>query len=158
MGASDRARGGVLAGVALLMVTLLAGCGPTFTMQAPSAFRQFEDRGGFRLITADGVRVMARAVENTPQADLPYWIDAMKRHLDRRGYAVQAEGCFTTAAGREGCTVDFLLPNGAEDWVMSQTVFVDGELLILVEATGPFDRFQRVALAYKKALESFAWQ
>lgn len=143
----------------LTVVTLaLAGCGPSFTMDAPPAFRQFTDRGGLRLITADGVRVMARAVENNPEADLPFWIDAMKRHLDQRGYAAQSEGCFETATGRAGCTVDFLLPNGAEDWVMSQTVFVDGERLILVEATGPFERFQKVAPAYKKALETFAWE
>ncbi len=138
-----------------LAVALLCGCGATHHIDPPGAFRVYAEADGLRMITADGVRVAAREVENEPVADLGFWVDAMKRHLDKRGYALVGEDCFSTESGQKGCTVDFVLPNGAEDWVMSETVFVYGDAVVLVEAAGPFDRWQGVASAYKKALRSF---
>lgn len=138
-----------------LAVVLMACGGAEHRVDAPDAFRAYAEADDLRLITADGVRVAAREVDNEPVADLDFWVDAMKRHLDKRGYALAAEDCFTTKAGQKGCTLDFVLPNGAEDWVMSETIFVFGEKVVLVEAAGPFDRFQAVAPAYKQSLRSF---
>lgn len=156
MGGSERALAVVLRGLAgLLAVVALVGCGgPSYTMDAPSAFRRYAEADALRLITADGIRVAARTVDNEPVADLPFWVDAMKRHLDERGYALTSEQCFETQGGWDGCTLEFLLPYGAEDWVMSETVFVLGEKLLLIEATGPFERFAAVADDYKAALRT----
>lgn len=139
----------------LACALLLTACGATHRLDAPPAFRGYAEADGLRLISADGVRIAAREVDNEPVADLPFWVDAMKRHLDKRGYALAAEDCFTTEAGQKGCTLDFVLPYGAEDWVMSETVFVYGDKVVLVEAAGPFPRFQAIAESYKKSLRSF---
>lgn len=124
-------------------------------METPPAFRPYAEADDLRLITADGVRVAVREVDNEPVADLAFWVDAMKRHLDKRGYALAGEDCFTTQRGQPGCTLDFVLPYGAEDWVMSETIFVYGDAVVLVEAAGPFPRFQAVAESYRKALRTF---
>ncbi len=147
----------LLVGAALaLCAAPLAACGGTeHRLDAPPAFRAYAEADDLRLITADGVRVAAREVDNEPVADLDFWVDAMKRHLDKRGYALSAEDCFTTEAGQKGCTLDFVLPHGAEDWVMSETIFVYGDRVVLIEAAGPFPRFQAIAESYKKALRSF---
>lgn len=151
MRASDHLRLAALALAALL----LAACGATHHIEAPPSFRAYAEVDDLRLITADGVRVAAREVDNEPAADLDFWVDAMKRHLDKRGYALSSEDRFTTEGGQKGCTLDFVLPYGAEDWVMSETIFVYGEAVVLVEAAGPFARFQAIAPAYKRALRSF---
>jgi len=144
-----------IVGATLLAIALTACGGAEHKMDPPDAFRAYTEIDDLRLITADGVRVAAREVDNEPVADLPFWVDAMKRHLDKRGYALADEDCFTTEAGQKGCTLDFVLPYGAEDWVMSETIFVHGEKVVLVEAAGPYARFQAISPAYRKALRTF---
>ncbi|MBM4343049.1 MAG: hypothetical protein FJ100_06695 [Deltaproteobacteria bacterium] len=133
----------------------LAGCAPVYTMTPPEGFVRYEKRKGLAFITADGVQVRGRTVKNYPKADLPFWADAMERHLVARGYLLHGKTCFKTAAGRDGCTAEFVLPHGGEDWVLAETVFVHGDHLALVEATGPFDRYKKAAPAIAKALQSF---
>lgn len=141
----------------LLALALPAGCGgPPYGLEPPAAFKRYEDAPGLKLITADGVMVKAREVENYPKADLPFWTDAMKRHLEERGYVTKApETCFQTRRGLKGCTLDFLLPHGAEDWVLSETIFVVGDRIVLVEAAGPYERYARVEAALKGSLVTF---
>jgi hypothetical protein len=133
----------------------LAACGPTYTMTPPTAFKRFEKARGFKLMTADGVALKAREVENYPRADLPFWTDALKRHLEARGYVTKGTACFKTTRGLDGCTLDFVLPHGVEDWLLSETVFVVDDRIVLVEAAGPYDRFMKVDADLKKALVSF---
>jgi hypothetical protein len=140
---------------ALASLAALAGCAPAYRMEPPAAFKRFERSGDFRYITADGVMLKAREVDNYPRADLPFWVDAMKRHLEERGYALKSEACFETAKKLDGCTVDFLLPYGSEDWVMSETIFVTGGRVVLVEVAGPYDRYAKVEKDLAKALKTF---
>ena len=55
----------------------------------------------------------------------------------------------------KGCTLDFLLPHGAEDWVLSETIFVVDDTVYLLESAGPYDKFAAVEEELKKALETF---
>lgn len=150
-----RARiGSLLAGAFALLA--LAGCAAPYTMSPPPSFKRFEDAREFKWITADGVMLKAREVDNYPEAPLGFWTDAMTRHMLAQGYAKKGDRCFKTLEGRDGCTVDFLLPHGAEDWVMSETLFVVGDTIVLVEAAGPFDKYAPVEAELEKALETFS--
>ena len=140
---------------ALALAVLAAACAPTYQLTPPTSFKRYADTSDLRLITADGVMVSAREVENYPEAGLGFWTDAMKRHLTERGYAFKSEGCFETRAGLSGCTLDFLVPYGAEDWVLSETVFVVGERIVLVEAAGPYDLYSPVEAELREALKTF---
>jgi hypothetical protein len=51
--------------------------------------------------------------------------------------------------------VEFLLPHGAEDWVLSETLFVVGDRVVLVEAGGPYERFARIEAGLRDALKTF---
>ncbi len=134
---------------------LLSACGPNYQIEAPEAFKRYEE-GKFHWITADGVILRAREVKNYPVAGLSFWVDAMKGHLEKRGYALKAEPrCFETRKKLSGCTLDFLLPHGAEDWVMSETLFVVGERVILLEVAGSYERFSPLEGDLKKAMISF---
>jgi hypothetical protein len=46
-------------------------------------------------------------------------------------------------------------PYGAEDWVRSETLFVVGDRIVVVEAAGPFGHYQPVEKQLRNALESF---
>lgn len=141
----------------LALLTLgLSACGtPAYVMDTPTGFVKYEDRPGLSLITADGVRLKVRETDNKPKADLAFWTDALKRHLIARGYAPKSENCFDTTRGSKGCTLEFLLPHGAEDWVLSETVFVVGDRIVLVEGAGPFPLWAKVEAGVKTALLTF---
>lgn len=142
--------------IALFASGFVVACGPPpYAMQLPSNFKQFENTSDYKLITPDGVMVKAREVENYPEADLAFWVDALKQHLGEQGYALKSEECYTTTAGLAGCTVDFMLPHGAEDWVMSQSLFVVDDEIIVVEAAAPFERYAAVEADLKQALKTF---
>ncbi len=139
------------------LALFLCACGgaPEYRMDTPSGFRPFAESDDFRYITADGVMLKGREVDNYPAAALPFWADALQRHLEARGYVFKAKDCFKTNAGLDGCTLDFVLPYGTEDWVMSETVFVVGDRIVLLEAAGPFERFAKVEPGLKTALKTF---
>ena len=142
----------------MLFALSLAGvaCGPPpYTMEAPDALKRFERSDDFRYISADGVMLEAREVENYPEADLDFWADAMKRHMVASGYAVKDERRFETERGLPGHTLELMLPHGAEDWVLSETVFVVGEVIVLVEAAAPFERFAALEEDLAAALKTF---
>jgi hypothetical protein len=151
-----RMRSITLACLALTALSLAACGGVPFRMDAPPAFKRFEETKDFRFITADGVRLRGRLLENEPIADLGFWREAMKGHLEKRGFVFKDEQCFKTAAGLDGCTLDFVVPYGAEDWVQSETIFVQGDDLMLVEVVGPFDRYTTQKPALQAALRTFS--
>jgi hypothetical protein len=98
----------------------------------------------------------AREVDNYPEAPLDFWVDAMSRHMLAQGYVAKAEPrCFETARKRKGCTAEFMLPHGAEDWVLAETLFVLDDDIVLVEAAGPYDRYALVEAELRKAVETF---
>ncbi len=139
-----------------LAILLLAGCGgPKYALDAPSAFKRFEQSSDFRFITADGVMLKGREVDNYPQAKLPFWTDALRRHLEARGYTFREQECFDTKKGLRGCTLEFVLPWGAEDWAMGVTLYVVGKRIILLESAGPFSRYTAVQGDLAKAYRTF---
>lgn len=133
----------------------LACSGPAHDMDAPAGFVRYADKAGVALITADGVRLRSRETRNYPAADLAFWKDALARHLAARGYAPKADRCFKTKAGLDGCSAEFVVPHGAEDWVLSVTLFVVGERVVIVEAAGPFERWAKVEAGVAQALVTF---
>jgi hypothetical protein len=135
----------------------LASCGPPpYSMSPPASFKRFEESRDFKWITADGVMLKAREVDNYPEAPLDFWVDAMSRHMIAQGYVQKGEQrCFDTKRGRKACTAEFMLPHGAEDWVLSETVFVVEDDLVLVEAAGPYERYALVEKELQKAVATF---
>lgn len=140
-----------------LLALVVAGtaCAPVYHIDAPQGFVRYEKKKGPAFITPDGVRLRARTERNYPKADLPFWADAMERHLIARGYLLHGKQCFKTAKGLEGCTAEFVLPHAGEDWVLAETVFVLGDELAVLEAAGPFDRYKKVSAGLAKAYLSF---
>jgi hypothetical protein len=144
-----------LAGFALALA--VAGCrGPQYRMTDPPSFKRFEDEAGLRMITAEGVMLKAREVENYPEADLKFWVEAMRRHLEQQGYAAQGEPrLFDARGGLRGARLLFVAPRGQEDWVLGETVFVVGKRVVLVETAGPYSLHAPLEKEIDQALLTF---
>lgn len=142
---------------AAVLVIAAAGCRtPHYRMTDPPSFKRFPGEDGLRMITADGVMLKVREVENYPLADLAFWVDAMRRHLEQQGYALQGEPrLFDTKAGRKGARLVFVVPRGQEDWVLGETVFVVGERIVLVETAGPYELHAPLEKEIDEALATF---
>lgn len=149
------ARRAVLAIIALMLAAMPSACRPPYAMEFPEGFKRYERSRDFRLISADGVRLAAREVDNYPEATLEFWTDALSLHLEEQGYAHKHRECFETTAGLPGCTLEVMLPRGAEDWVLSTTLFVEGDRIYLVEAAASFERFAPVEDRLRAALATF---
>lgn len=154
-GALPRALSAMLC-VACLGGALLSGCGPSYRLEPPEDFKRFHEDRDLKYITADGVRLKVRTVQNYPVAPLTFWTDAMQRHLVARGYAFKLKSCFQTKAGLPGCTLDFVTPHGSEDWVLSETLFVSGDSVVVLEAAGPFDRFAALEKRLRESFKTFS--
>lgn len=143
----------------LLSVALssLGGCATTkMQIELPKELKRYEHENTLKLISADGVRVKARELDNYPKGDLDFWSDAMKTHLDHRGYVFKTKRCFETKRQKlNGCTLEFVVARGPEDWLFSQTIFVAGEKIILIEAAAPFERLTKLEPSYTAALKTF---
>jgi hypothetical protein len=124
-------------------------------MDSPKSFRKFEDSRQFKLITADGVMLKAREVDNYPKGDLEFWTDAMDKHLGERGYLLKSKTCFKTNLKKSACTLSYALPYGTEDWSFSETIFVVNDTIVLIEAAGPFLRYAKVEGEITAALKTF---
>lgn len=139
----------------ILFAAVLSACAPPYTMTPPQNFKRFENTADFRFITPDGVMLKGREVENYPRGDLSFWTAALKKHLDERGYVLKSENCFVTDKKLSGCTLNFVLPNGAEDWVWGETLYVVEDTIFLLEVTGPFERFAKVGEELDAAYKTF---
>lgn len=141
----------------LLAAAALAcsACFPHYEMSLPTGFKRYEDVCGFKAITARGVRLKVREVDNEPEGDLAFWTEAMGVHLEKQGYVKKQEECFKTKSGLDGCYLEFHLPHGQEDWVMGETIFVADDRIVLVETAGPFALYDPEREGLREALGSF---
>lgn len=140
---------------ALTAFVFQLGCSRNYDMVVSKSFRVYEESRDLKAITADGVMIKAREVENYPEATLEFWTDAMDRHLEEQGYTRKSKECFKSQTGLAGCRLDYLLPHGPEDWVLSETLFLDGDTVYVVEAAGPFERYAKIETEYAASLRTF---
>jgi len=139
-----------------IIFTLAAGCTKTdYTMDTPPQFKQYKECDSFKMITANGVKLKAREVENYPKASLDFWTDASVGHLEKSGYTHKETTCFKTEKNLDGCTVQFVLPHGAQDWVYQKTIFVIEDTIILIEAAGEWDKFMAINKSLNSKLKTF---
>jgi len=137
---------------ALLLTLGLAfsGCVP-FTAVAPEGFAAYEDRAPFRALSPDGVLYRVRAVENEPEARLPFWQEALKKRMVDAGYQFIREG-ETQAGSSKGYLLELAAPVGTEDHTYLLALFDAGDELVLVEASGEVTEFEKRREAVMKAI------
>ena len=110
---------------------------------------------------------MSRRPGRPPQAGgLPHGLSY--EFLQKRGLGVGVAAVlpepfaeFETDKGLDGCTLEFMLPHGAEDWVLSETIFVVEDTVFLVETAGisalPWGDHFRLSPTFPEKDEGDGW-
>jgi hypothetical protein len=141
--------------LALALVSLLAlSCvTPQVEIDTPKGFAAYIDAEPYRAISAEGVRLRARLIENDPEQSLEFWREALRVKMERAGYAKLAEERFDAPSG-EGAYFEWAAPVNGEDWVYMTAISLEEGQIVLVEAAGPFELYSAHRSAVKESLAS----
>jgi hypothetical protein len=139
----------------LAMFGAVSACTPRHGLTLPGEFARYEHGDTNRWVTAEGVVLRAREVEDPPKATLSFWTEALVHHLERRGYRVSKPVSFRTTGAIDAQRIDAITHRGAEDWLLVTALYVHGERLFLVEATGPWAQLQPMDASLQRALVGF---
>ncbi len=151
-------------GLVLLLVTLpLVGCGGRhFALETPEHFVELDEpsqrRVGYdlRALSADGVVIGVRQIDNERHGSRDFWVDAVRNRLRRDGgYALVSES-EVTASGLAGHQMRFGRDQDGHPYRYWVTVFVTPSHVFVVEAGGREERFDAVEPQIEAALASFA--
>ena len=136
---------------------VLAVCGPTGQLKGPDAFARYEDaKPHFKAISADGIRMQTRRVDNRPSGNVELWLDSVRVHLKHEGYRIVEEGEVAVRdGGRSGRRLTALYRFAEQDYVYMVTLFVRGDYVFLVEAAGPYALFTARKQDIEASLSTF---
>jgi hypothetical protein len=109
--------------------------GPRLEVRAPpEGFSAWDDKRGYRAISADGVVFRIRRVEHEPEGELAFWRDAARERMVAAGYELLGEGLLE---GRDDAAwLDLAAPIGDQDWGYLVAFYPRGEDLVIAEAVG----------------------
>src|SRR4051812_12894005 len=73
---------------ALVFALCLIGCGRSFVPATPPSFVELKDQApnyDYRSITAEGMVLAIRDMENDPRGDLAFWVKAVEQRMRTLG-------------------------------------------------------------------------
>jgi hypothetical protein len=145
-----------------LLLASLAGCGHHFELQSPADFAELDPdaqaRRGFaqRAVSADGVVVAVREVDNDRHASRAFWLDAVRNRVRRSGgYALLSESSVRSADGAEGHQLRFGRDEGQRPYDYWVTLFVTESHVFVIEAGGRREHFEARRAAVEQTIASF---
>lgn len=108
----------------------------------PDGFAAYDRPTRFQAVSPDDVAFRVRSEEHEPQADLPFWTEALRNRMVAAGYHLDGEQSIQSADGSSGVVLELGAANGAQDQAYLVGLFVTPRRLVIVEATGEAERFQ----------------
>lgn len=142
--------------VSLLLLSLLVGC-HHHTLHAPSDFVVLEESPPYatRAVSAQGVVIGVREIDNDPRANAAFWLSAVRTQLlEGRGYALLAAKDVRASSGQPGKQLRLGREQNGEQYLYWLTVFVTKQRLYLVEAGARRDRFEEAQPEIERSLAS----
>ncbi len=118
-----------------LVLVLLASC-KHYAAAAPEGFAAFDKDADFRAVSPEGIVYRVREETNKPEADLPFWKEALKKRMLEAGYAFFAESEIKAASGEPGYLLELSAPLGARDYSYLVAIFAMGAHIVIGEVAG----------------------
>lgn len=146
--------------VVALWCGLLGGC-KHHTLRAPSDFVVLDEKGphATRAVSAQGVVIAVREIDNHPRANSAFWLSAIRTQLtDGRGYALLDTRDVRARSGQPGKQLRLGRDQNGEQYLYWLTLFVTKHRLYIVEAGARRDRFQVAQKTVDASLASFELQ
>lgn len=140
----------------LLVLTFFGACvSAPVSMDTPEGFAAFSEDEAVRAISPEGVLVRVRSVENEPEQSLEFWAEVLERQLLESGYLFVERGEFAAVAG-PGIYLEWLAPVGADDYIYLTGLSVHEGEIVIVEAAGEANEYQRHRSRLIESLESIS--
>lgn len=118
----------------------------------PEGFAPYKIRREARAVSPDGVVMRVRAERHRPQADLPFWEEALLERMAAAGYRKAGDPEPITVDGQAGTLVTFNAPMGVDDYTYMVAIFPHGRKLIIAEAAGEIATFDEHEDAVRAAI------
>ena len=123
------------------LAVLATACGPSFVTSNPPGFVELEndyDAYDYRATTAEGVVLAVRELDNAEDADVSFWLTAIKNKMkERGGYAFISEAEVKSADGVSGTQLRYGRDDKSNNpHLYYLTVFVTDAKIWLLEAGG----------------------
>jgi len=124
------------------LASMVACTHPT-KLSAPEEFAELGHSGPYtyRAMTARGVVVGVRAEKNAPQASLQFWTEAIDLKLRKQGYEASSAHDVKSVEGVPGKQLRYVRNEDRRPYRYWLTVYVTGDQVFLVEATGDKEAF-----------------
>lgn len=143
---------------AVLAVLSTAGCAASPRLDGLADFARVDQDDTpyvYRVANAKGVVVGIREQANEPRGSLAFWSDVLSHKLTARGYTALGNAkSISTVSGREGSQLRYSISSEGRDHEYWLTIFVAGDNLVLVEASGDREVFASVAKELERAVAS----
>jgi hypothetical protein len=140
----------------LALCALLPAC-KHHRLRAPNDFVVLEDSEPYatRAVSAQGVAIGVREIDNDPRANSAFWLSAIRTQLiDGRGYALLEARDVRARSGQPGKQLRLGRDQNGEQYLYWLTLFVTKHRLYIVEAGARRDRFEQAQKQVDASLAS----
>jgi hypothetical protein len=93
-----------------------------------------------------------RTADNDPKGNLAFWKAAMGYELASRGYKKRGEQEIKSASGTPGVQLRYSTSHRGRPHVFWATLFVTGSKIVVVEAGGDVEHFEKVRAEVNSAI------
>lgn len=143
----------------LFSLFCLVGC-RGFSVEPPADFVELEEPEwssyAFRSTSARGVVIGVKELENTNEATLAFWLEAVKERLRTvRGYALLEEAEQRAGSGQTGKLMRFGRQEGSQPYVYWLGLWVTPGKVYVLEAGGRRDEFEKVQNQVEQTIAAF---
>jgi len=147
-----------------LLTLALSGCAARhFTLTTPDHFVELDERSqrdmgyDLRALSADGVVIGVREIENDRHGSRDFWVEAVRNRLRRDGgYALLSESEVTASGALEGHQMRFGRDEEGHPYRYWVTLFVTPSYIFVVEVGGREERFAEAEAGLEATLATFA--
>jgi hypothetical protein len=144
----------LLAAIAFVLAT--AACGGAARLTTPAGFAKIDsdDDYAYRATTAQGVVIATRTNPNKLKGNLDFWADSIDLKLREAGYAPEGTKDVTTRSGLNGKQMRYTTTKNGREHAYWVTVFLTKKRVVVVEAAGDKQPFEKAQPALEQAIGS----
>jgi hypothetical protein len=128
--------------VLFVLLLLIVSCGRPFTAVAPEGFATYKSGINFRSVSPDHIVYRVRTCANQPYAEFEFWREALPQQMKNAGYRI-IDDTVLTVSNNKSLLLELAAPLGEADYSYLVMIMVKKEKILIAEAAGLYDDFQR---------------
>jgi len=145
--------GHVLTLFSIATLLMLGSCGHRFTAVKPEGFAAYPEGKTFQAVSHDHVVYRVRFEKNEPQAQFPFWREALIKRMASAGYRIISDTSITLS-GKQALLLEAAAPIGETDYSYLIAMTVQDKNILIAEAAGKVELFQKKKEAILKAISA----